>query len=149
MRLIDADALKKEFPKDTDWEYPTNTNEYVCEKIDAQPTVQPEINCSEIPNNSDTISRQQAIDALDKRFDKIPMGQTTEILMLRKDLRELPSVQPERKDAVEKAVAVEAVCDELMSRFDVSATYAYEIAEKAMNRIEEMAKEMGKGEQDG
>ncbi len=62
MRLIDADALKKEFPKDTDWEYPTNTNEYVCEKIDAQPTVQPEINCSEIPNNSDTIYRQQAID---------------------------------------------------------------------------------------
>jgi hypothetical protein len=55
------------------------------------------LNCSEIPNSSDTISRQQAIDALDKRFDKIPMGQTTEILMLRKDLRELPPVQPERE----------------------------------------------------
>ena len=32
--LIDADELKKEFPKDTDWEYPVNTNEYVCEMID-------------------------------------------------------------------------------------------------------------------
>lgn len=45
----------------------------------------------------DTISRQAAIDALDKRFDSIPMEQTAEILQLRKDLRELPSAQPERK----------------------------------------------------
>ena len=43
----------------------------------------------------DTISRQAAIDALDKRFDSIPMEQTTEILQLRKDLRELPSAQSE------------------------------------------------------
>jgi len=40
---------------------------------------------------SDYISRQEAIDALDKRFDSIPMEQTTEILLLRKDLRNLPS----------------------------------------------------------
>lgn len=39
MRLIDADELKKNFPKDEDWEYPVNTNEYVCGCIDAQPTV--------------------------------------------------------------------------------------------------------------
>ena len=45
---------------------------------------------------NDLISRQAAIDALDKRFDSIPMNQTTEILLLRKDLRELPSAQPER-----------------------------------------------------
>ena len=32
--LIDADELKKEFPKDANWEYPVNTNEYVCEMID-------------------------------------------------------------------------------------------------------------------
>ena len=44
----------------------------------------------------DLISRQAAIDALDKRFDSIPMEQTTEILLLRKDLRDLPSVLPER-----------------------------------------------------
>ena len=46
---------------------------------------------------NDLISRQAAIDALDKRFDSIPMEQTTEILLLRKDLRELPSVQPEQR----------------------------------------------------
>ena len=46
----------------------------------------------------DTISRKDAIDALDKRFDSIPMEQTTEILQLRKDLRELPSAQPETHD---------------------------------------------------
>ena len=45
---------------------------------------------------NDTISRQAAIDALDKRFDSIPMEQTTEILLLRKDLRNLPSAQPQR-----------------------------------------------------
>lgn len=38
-RLIDAGELKKEFPKDTDWEYPVNTNQYVCEKIDNANTV--------------------------------------------------------------------------------------------------------------
>ena len=43
----------------------------------------------------DLISRQAAIEALDKRFDSIPMEQTTEILLLRKDLRKLPSAQPE------------------------------------------------------
>ena len=46
---------------------------------------------------NDLISRHAAIDALDKRFDSIPMEQTTEILQLRKDLRELPPEQPERK----------------------------------------------------
>lgn len=53
------------------------------------------LSCSEMPNSSDSISRQMAIDALDKRFDSIPMEQTAEILQLRKDLRELPSEQPE------------------------------------------------------
>lgn len=54
------------------------------------------MNCSEIPNNSPTISRQSAIDALDKRFDGVPMELTTEILELRRDLRErIPSAQPE------------------------------------------------------
>jgi len=43
----------------------------------------------------DLISRQAAIDALDKRFDSIP--KTTEILLLRKDLRNLPSAQPEQR----------------------------------------------------
>lgn len=58
-----------------------------------------------------------------------------------------PTVQPERKDAVEKVVAVEAVCDELMLRFDVSATYGYDFAEAVINRIEAMAKELERGEE--
>lgn len=61
-------------------------------------------------------------------------------------IEQLPSAQPERKDAVEKAVAVEAISDELMSRFDISTTYAYEVAEKAINRIEAMAKELERGD---
>ena len=48
---------------------------------------------------SDLIDRQAAIDALDKRFDSIPMEQTTEILQLRKDLRKLPSAQPEQTNS--------------------------------------------------
>lgn len=40
-RLIDANALKLEYPKDEDWEYyPVNTNSEVCETIDAMPTVE-------------------------------------------------------------------------------------------------------------
>ena len=62
-------------------------------------------------------------------------------------LRDLPSAQPEHKDTLEKAVAVEAISDELMSRFDISATYAYDVAESAVNRIEVMAKKMDRGEQ--
>ena len=38
-RLIDAELLKNEFPHDTDWDYPVNTNCYVCESIDDAPTV--------------------------------------------------------------------------------------------------------------
>ena len=58
--------------------------------------------CNELAKDTnvpckDTISRQAAIDALDKRFDSVPMEQTTEILMLRKDLRELPPAQPEQR----------------------------------------------------
>lgn len=43
------------------------------------------------------ISRQAAIDALDKRFDDVPMELTMEILQLRRDLRELPSAQRKGK----------------------------------------------------
>lgn len=40
----------------------------------------------------DAVSRQAVLNALDKRFDSIPVEQTIEILLLRKDLRELPPV---------------------------------------------------------
>lgn len=38
-RLIDADELKKEYPHDTDWDYPVNTNCCVVESIDNVPTI--------------------------------------------------------------------------------------------------------------
>lgn len=39
MRLIDADKLKENFPKDADWDYPVNTNSEVVRIIDDAPTV--------------------------------------------------------------------------------------------------------------
>ena len=63
--------------------------------INNLPPVQPAqlgTNLAEV--GTDCISRAKAIEALDKRFDSIPMEQTSEILMLRKDLRELPPAQP-------------------------------------------------------
>lgn len=48
-------------------------------------------NRSETPNTSDLISRQAAIEALDKRFDNVPMELTNEILLLRADLRKMPT----------------------------------------------------------
>lgn len=38
-RLIDADRLKREYPHDTDREYPVNTNQYAVDTIDNVPTV--------------------------------------------------------------------------------------------------------------
>ena len=87
----------------------------------------------------DYISRQAMLDGIDKLI-KIHFDRTVVLYKARKVAEDLPSVQPERKDALEKAVAVEAISDELMSRFDISATYAYDVAESAVNRIEVMAK---------
>jgi len=84
-----------------------------CDKMDKCEKLQlPPANCSEFPNNSDTISRQAAIEALDKRFDSIPMEQTTEILLLRKDLRDLPSAQPEPLTDKEQRIFLAAMSRE-------------------------------------
>lgn len=76
-------------------------------------------NNSEIPNSSDAVSRQAAIDALDKRFDNIPMEQTAEILMLRKDLRELPAVQAELLDGEWVRIADLWRCNKCGCRIDL------------------------------
>jgi len=53
------------------------------------PSAQPETHEERTETHAcDCISRQAAIEALDKRFDSIPMEQTVEILQLRRDLRE-------------------------------------------------------------
>ena len=67
---------------------------------------------------SDTISRQQAIEALDKRFDNIPMDQTAEILMLRKDLRNLPSVQPDYTEMKQEFLRMAGYIDVLLECSD-------------------------------
>ena len=61
------------------------------------------LNCSEIPNNSDTISRQAAIDALeepckvsDTWADEYAVGERTQWEKDVKTLNNLPSAQPER-----------------------------------------------------
>ena len=99
MRLINADVLKQhidKLPALPDGNFAGNHSALKA-LINMQPTIEPSTSCSEFPNNSNVINRQDAIDALDKRFDNIPIEQTAEILMLRRDLRELPTVQPERK----------------------------------------------------
>ena len=45
--------------------------------------------------DSDLISRRAAIEALDKRFDNVPMELTGEILLLRSALRKMPSAKME------------------------------------------------------
>ena len=37
--VSDAEKLKNEYPHNTDWDYPVNTNSYVCESIDNASTV--------------------------------------------------------------------------------------------------------------
>lgn len=65
--------------------------------------------------SDDNISRQAAIEALDKRFDSIPMEQTTEILMLRRDLRELPPA-PERTETLLDNGTLMLECDADLSK---------------------------------
>ena len=73
MRLIDADDFgnrmyHEAFEKDSDlqkWDSGCWIRYKLFENVlREQPTVQPETNCSEFPNSSDTINRQAAIDAL-------------------------------------------------------------------------------------
>ena len=86
LEILDGMKVKIEIPKAAVMQYKRNAALDMA--IEA-------LKCSEIPNCSDTISRQAAIDALDKRFDSIPMEQTVEVLQLRRDLRELPPAQSE------------------------------------------------------
>lgn len=69
MRAIDADVLKQhidKLPVLPDGNFAGNHSALKA-LINMQPTIEPYTNCSEIPNNSDTISRQAAIDALRRK----------------------------------------------------------------------------------
>lgn len=61
------------------------------------PSAQPETNCSEIPNDSDTISRQAAIDAVLKPTYADGAYGYADAKELVDSLEALPSAQPERK----------------------------------------------------
>ena len=142
-RLIDADKLSADmyheaFVKDSDmqkWDSGCWIRYKMFENVlKAQPTVEPE-SISEWKKEF-----REHVDSLDIARD--------DWKGIIEYINELPSAQPERKDVIEKVVAAEAISDELMSRFDVSATYGYDFAEAVMNRIEAMAKELERGEQE-
>jgi len=66
-----------------------------CDKMDKCEKLQlPPANCSEFPNNSDTISRQAAIDAVKDWYDGLICGS---FKGLKKRLEALPSAQPEQR----------------------------------------------------
>lgn len=48
-RYVDAEWLKADFPHDSDWDYPVNTNSYVVELIDKAPSIEI-VRCGECIN---------------------------------------------------------------------------------------------------
>lgn len=97
---------------DTDKKFPQNevfiVDDVYEEIVEQLPSAQPETNCSEFPNNSDTISRQAAIDAVEAlayHADKYVIdsdvhevhGFRTGLAVAERQLSLVPSAQPERK----------------------------------------------------
>jgi len=111
MRTIDADALKELFSEvighiakkpemNGNLEHMIRASAMVIQMIDDAPTVQPDTNCSEIPNNSDTISRQAALEKI-RKMQTYKMFAGDDLLLIdqaeaQTELMMLPSVQPER-----------------------------------------------------
>ena len=91
MRWIDADALIEKFG---DWYIEEGPEEGFIGTLGQLLSEQPETNCSEIPNSSDTISRQAAIDALK---EKVFRNLTDEFYGAMQVLDELPSAKPVHK----------------------------------------------------
>ena len=122
MRLIDADDFgnrmyHEAFEKDSDlqkWDSGCWIRYKLFENVlREQPTVQPETNCSEFPNSSDTIYRQAAIEALDEQieqcnkalgsFDISPKDEyaikveRASLEAYKEQLENIPAAQPEQK----------------------------------------------------
>ena len=116
--------------------------------------------------DGDTISRQAAIDALDKRFDDVPMELTTEILQLRRDLRErIPSAQPATNcseipngsdDTISRRAAIDALdeqieqCNKALCSFDISPKdeYAIKVERASLEAYKEQLENMPSAQPD-
>lgn len=72
-------------------EYADATISEIRNRLEKLPSAQPETNCSEFPNNSDTISRQAAIDELDKGA----WGVEWDKALAKAMIESLPSAHPE------------------------------------------------------
>lgn len=106
MRLIDADVLKQhidKLPALPDGNF-AGSHRALKALINMQPTIESSTNCSEFPNNSDTISRQAAIDAFDgvkvdeEWCTEYDIGYNDGIDFAVSKLSVLPSAQPEVKE---------------------------------------------------
>ena len=95
MRAIDADVLKRhidKLPALPDGNFAGNHSALKA-LINMQPTIEPSTNNSEIPNSSDTISRQKAIEAV----KRLSLGETDAIRLAMRIgdyLARLPPAQP-------------------------------------------------------
>jgi hypothetical protein len=103
MRLIDADVLKQhidKLPALPDGNFAGNHSALKA-LINMQPTIEPSTNCSGIPNNSDTINRQVAIDRfnvirpVDPKKDEYTKGIDVGIAMCIVAVKDQPTIQPE------------------------------------------------------
>lgn len=109
--LISRQAIMKEFAdfvrksNNSDFAQTPTWNDAVS-LVGSMPSAQPETNCSEFPNNSDTISRQAAIDAVEAlayHADKYVIdsdvhevhGFRTGLAVAERQLSLVPSAQPE------------------------------------------------------
>ena len=104
--LISRQAAIAEIHEDADWlaaqgsDWQTERMERDKSILMSLPSVEPDTNCSEIPNNSDTISRQQAIDALRNYLveKRCPDDGTLTCRLIENEvINKLPSVQPEQR----------------------------------------------------
>ena len=127
MRLIDADVLKQhidKLPALPDGNFAGNHSALKA-LINMQPTFEPSTNCSELPNSSDAISRQAAIDALGER-PMVWVGSDYELGARNQydadvlALETVPPAQPERKRGrwnITDAYPHNVYCSECYTRF--------------------------------
>ena len=75
--------------------------EFCISHLSTMPSAQPEISCSEIPNNSDAISRQAAIDAFNTNIDELVVAGKENADAVERylnrvidEIKQLPPIQP-------------------------------------------------------